>query len=178
MEARNLPLPGLILLSPKIHRDTRGFFLETYNEARYQQVGVDCEFVQDNHSKSVGRARSAGMHFQSQPGQAKLVRVVRRPHLRRRGRHPPGLRRPTASGRGVVPRRREPRQLFVPVGFAHGFCVISPVAEVLYKVSSPYDAATECGFAWNDPAVGIDWPVEDPQLSARDQNAPPLAEQS
>lgn len=173
MEARTLPLPGLLLLSPTIHRDARGFFLETYNEARYQEAGVHCKFIQDNHSKSVaGTLR--GMHFQSQPGQAKLVRVV----VGRIFDVAVDIRpdSPTfGKWTGVYLDAESHAQLFIPVGFAHGFCVISPVAEVLYKCSSLYDPKTETGFAWNDPDVGIVWPVTAPQLSGRDVAAPPLA---
>jgi dTDP-4-dehydrorhamnose 3,5-epimerase len=173
MDVLELSMQGLKLLTPKLHRDARGFFLETYSEARYQQAGIDCKFVQDNQSRSkAGTLR--GMHFQTQPGQAKLVRVTvgriydvavdMRPQSPTFGRW-----------QGVYLDAEQHQQLFVPVGFAHGFCVVSEVAEVLYKVSSPYNAATESGFAYNDPEVGIAWPCETPQVSDRDHAAPLFA---
>ena len=174
LEVVALPLAGLRLVKPRIHRDARGFVVETFAAAAYRAAGLDASFVQDTHARSVhGTVR--GMHFQTTPGQAKLVRA--------------------ATGRVfdvVVDLRRDSptfgrwhaeilddvahHQLFVPVGFAHGFCALSPVADVAYKVSSPYDPATEAGFAWNDPAVGIAWPVATPILSPRDQAARPLRE--
>ena len=174
MEARTLSLSGLTLITPTIHRDARGFFLETYSEGRYQEAGIHSKFVQDNHSKSAhGTLR--GMHFQTSPGQAKLIRVLAgrifdvavdiRPDS------------PTfGKWEGVYLDAEMHQQLFVPIGFAHGFCVVSDTAEVAYKVSSVYDAATESGFLWNDPDVGIAWPVANPQLSARDLKAAPLAQ--
>jgi dTDP-4-dehydrorhamnose 3,5-epimerase len=164
---------GLKLLTPKLHRDARGFFLETYSEARYQQAGIDCKFVQDNQSRS-GADTLRGMHFQTQPGQAKLVRVT----LGRIFDVAVDIRPQSSTfGRwqGVYLDAELHQQLFVPVGFAHGFCVVSEAAEVLYKVSSPYNVATESGFANNDPEVGIVWPCDAPQVSDRDRAAQPFA---
>jgi dTDP-4-dehydrorhamnose 3,5-epimerase len=168
-------IDGLVLLAPTVHSDSRGFFLESFREDAWSAHGVDVHFVQDNHSRSsAGVVR--GMHFSIGDGQAKLVRC----------------------GRGriwdvVVDLRRDSptygeweafelddttgQQLFIPVGFAHGFCVLSDVADVMYKVSSYYDAAVERGFRWNDPAVGIAWPEHlTHHVSERDVSAPLLAE--
>jgi dTDP-4-dehydrorhamnose 3,5-epimerase len=164
-----LPLAGLRLIKPTVHRDARGFFLETWSAPRYRQAGIDVAFVQDNHSRS-SRGTVRGMHFQTAPGQAKLVftatgrifdvAVDIRPDSPTFGRW-----------EGVTLDAETGWQLFVPIGFAHGFCVLSETADVLYKVSSPYDPATEAGFHWNDPSVGIRWPVAQPIVSARDQAA-------
>jgi dTDP-4-dehydrorhamnose 3,5-epimerase len=167
-------LDGLILLEPVVHGDERGFLVETFSERGWREIGVDCEFVQDNHSRSnVGTLR--GLHFQTSPGQAKLVRCLR-------GRVwdvAVDLRRdsPTfGQWEGHELNDERHRQLFVPRGFAHGFCVLSDVADVHYKLSNYYDPATEAGIAWDDPDIGVEWPVADPQISERDATAPKLAE--
>lgn len=169
-----LPLAGLLLVQPRVFRDDRGFFIETFVESRYRDAGIAASFVQDNHSRSV-RGTLRGMHFQRSPGQAKLVRVATgkifdvavdiRPDSPTFGRW-----------HGTELDAEEHRQLYIPIGFAHGFCVLSDVADVIYKVTSPYDAATEAGFHWADPEVGIAWPVTDPIVSARDVSAPRLRE--
>lgn len=174
MQVRPLSLAGLKLIVPAVFRDSRGFFLESYNAPRYQQLGIDCKFVQDNHSRSA-RGTIRGMHFQKSPGQAKLLRVVSgriydvavdiRPNSPTFGRW-----------EGVYLDAADHCQLFVPVGFAHGFCVLSDFAEVLYKVSSPYDPVTESGFRFDDPEVGIPWPVDAPIVSDRDAQAPSFAQ--
>jgi dTDP-4-dehydrorhamnose 3,5-epimerase len=167
-------LEGLVLIEPDVHEDERGFLVETFRDDVWHDLGVETEFVQENQSRSV-RGTLRGLHFQTRPGQAKLVRCLR------------GtvwdvavdLRRDSATyGRweGVELDDRSQRQVFVPVGFAHGLCVLSDVADVAYKLSGYYDPATEAGFAWNDPEVGIEWPISDPILSDRDRNAPLLAE--
>ncbi|HLV67370.1 MAG TPA: dTDP-4-dehydrorhamnose 3,5-epimerase [Polyangiaceae bacterium] len=168
MEVVDLDLSGLKLIKPRVFRDSRGFFLETYQASRYGAAGIPETFVQDNHSRSV-RGTLRGLHYQSHPGQAKLVRVVSgrifdvtldiRPESPTFGRW-----------HGLYLDAEAHHQLYIPVGFAHGFCVTSEVADVLYKVSTPYDARTECTIAWNDPEIGVDWPVQEPVLSARDQN--------
>ena len=167
-------LDGLVLLEPAVHGDERGFLLESFSVAAWAEAGVGVAFVQDNHSRSsAGTLR--GLHFQTTPGQAKLVRCVRGKiwdvavDLRRAS--------PTyGKWEGYELDDVSHRQLFVPVGFAHGFCVLSDVADVHYKVSSYYDAETESGIAWDDPEVGVAWPVAEPQVSDRDRNAPRLAE--
>lgn len=173
MEVTSLPLSGLLLLKPKVFRDARGFFVETYSEPRYRAAGIDCGFVQDNHSRS-SRGTLRGLHYQSAPGQAKLIRVG----LGRIFDVAVDLRPESPTfGRwfGAELDAEEHAQLFIPVGFAHGFCVLSEVAEVLYKVSSVYDAKTEVGLRWDDPDIGVKWPVSEPLLSERDKTAESFA---
>jgi dTDP-4-dehydrorhamnose 3,5-epimerase len=167
-------IDGLVLVEPEAHGDQRGFLLETFREADWRDLGIDATFVQDNHSRS-GHGTLRGLHFQTEPGQAKLVRCLR-------GRVfdvAVDLRRdsPTfGEWEGHELDDSSHRQLFVPVGFAHGFCVLSETADVAYKLTSYYDPATEAGIAWDDPEVGVEWPVPDPQLSERDKTNPRLAE--
>ena len=167
-------LDGVVLLEPQVHGDERGFLIETFREDAWREAGVDVALVQDNHSRS-GRGALRGLHFQTDPGQAKLVRAAR-------GRIwdvAVDLRRDSPTYRqweGHELDDERHRQLFVPVGFAHGFCVLSHEADVHYRLSSYYDPATEAGIAWDDPDVGVEWPIADPQLSERDRNAPRLAE--
>jgi dTDP-4-dehydrorhamnose 3,5-epimerase len=167
-------LEGPILLQPTIHGDSRGFFVETYRKAEYAKLGIVEDFLQDNHSRST-RGVVRGIHFQLPPGQAKLVRVAAGSiydvvvDLRRES--------PTyGQWEGHELSEENMRQLYVPIGFGHGFCVLSDVADVAYKLSSPYDPATEAGIAWDDPDVGVDWQVSEPLLSERDRNAPKLAD--
>jgi dTDP-4-dehydrorhamnose 3,5-epimerase len=162
----DLELDGLKLITPDIFGDDRGFFLETYNARRYQEAGIHVSFVQDNHSRSI-KGTLRGLHYQSQPGQAKLVRVT----LGRIWDVAVDIRPGSPTfGRwhGVELDAEKREQLFVPVGFAHGFCVLSDAAEVQYKVSAPYDAKTECGLNYADPDLAVAWPVKAPILSARD----------
>jgi len=173
MDVEDLPLAGLKLIRPKVFGDARGFFLETYNAARYRAAGIDCAFAQDNHSRSV-KNTLRGLHYQSHPGQAKLIRagsgrifdvaVDIRPDSPTFGRW-----------YGAYLDATEQAQMFIPVGFAHGFCVVRDTADVLYKASSVYDAATESGFAWDDPEVAVSWPVTEPILSERDIRAESFA---
>jgi dTDP-4-dehydrorhamnose 3,5-epimerase len=167
-------LEGVVLLEPTVHGDERGFMLETYRRDLWAEHGVEVEFVQHNHSRS-SQGTLRGLHFQTEPGQAKLVRCAR-------GRIfdvAVDLRRdsPTyGQWEGHELDDDAHRQLFVPVGFGHGFAVLSDVADVAYLCSSAYDPATESGIAWDDPEVGVEWPVSDPLLSERDKAAPALAE--
>ncbi|HEV7774255.1 MAG TPA: dTDP-4-dehydrorhamnose 3,5-epimerase [Conexibacter sp.] len=174
---RTLPtsLAGVLVIEPAVHGDHRGFFAETFREDAWTQAGIDMAFVQDNHSRS-HRGTLRGMHFQTAPGQAKLVRCARGAIFDvvvdlRRGS-------PTfGRWEGFVLDDDTMRQLFVPIGFAHGFCVTSEVADVVYKCSSYYDAATESGIAYDDPAIGIEWPIGvEPIVSERDATAPRLAD--
>lgn len=167
-------LDGVILLEPTVHGDSRGFMVETYRTASWAELGVGVEFVQHNHSRS-SKGTLRGIHFQTEPGQAKLVRCARGAildvvvDLRRSS--------PTyGQWEAHVLDDERHRQLFVPVGFGHGFVVLSEVADVTYLVSSLYDPLTEAGIAWDDPDVGVDWQVSDPLLSERDKSAPKLSE--
>ncbi|SRR5690606_2124409 len=178
MDVRPLAIPEVLLITPKRFGDDRGFFSETYNRAALAAHGVTLDFVQDNHSLSAAPATIRGLHFQVPPfAQAKLVRVSRGAVLDvavdiRRGS-------PT-FGRHVsaVLSAENWSQLLVPVGFAHGFCTLEPDTEVLYKVTAPYSAEHDKGLIWNDPALGIDWPLDgrEPTLSDKDRRWPALAD--
>lgn len=177
MEIRELEIKGLYLVSPKKHGDSRGFFSETWKREAFRSAGIDADFVQDNHSLSGQRGVLRGLHWQLAPAaQAKLVRVVR-------GRIfdvAVDIRRGSETfGRhlGVELSASNWQQLFVPVGFAHGFVTLEPDTEVLYKVTAPYSPAHERGMLWNDPALGIDWGIaaDAVVLSDRDRKHPPLA---
>jgi dTDP-4-dehydrorhamnose 3,5-epimerase len=167
-------LEGVVLLEPAVHGDARGFMVETYRRDVWAEHGVGVEFVQHNHSRS-SQGTLRGLHFQTEPGQAKLVRCPR-------GKIfdvAVDLRRGSATygqWEGQILDDESHRQLFVPVGFGHGFAVLSDVADVSYLCSSTYDPATESGIAWDDSDVGVEWPVEEPLLSERDISAPRLAE--
>jgi dTDP-4-dehydrorhamnose 3,5-epimerase len=174
VEILDTKLAGGKLLAPPVHGDERGFFLESFRVDVLAQAGLDPNFVQDNHSRSRhGIVR--GMHFQ--PGQAKLVRCARGAiydvmvDIR--------VGSPTfGAWEGYELDDESHQQLYVPDGFAHGFCVLSEIADVTYKVSSLYDPHSEAGFRFDDPAVGIRWPIAPDRLiaSARDSGAPTLAE--
>jgi len=169
----DLELEGLKLIRPPIFGDDRGFFLETYNAARYAEFGIAETFVQDNHSRSV-KGTLRGLHYQSHPGQAKLVRVT----LGRIWDAVVDIRpgsKTFGEWQGVELDAEKREQLFVPVGFAHGFCVLSDAAEVQYKCSALYDAKTESSIFYADPELAVRWPVAQPRLSARDQQAESFA---
>ena len=167
---RKAPLPGVLLLEPRVFRDERGFFVETYRQEVLARAGIDTELVQDNHSRSV-RGTVRALHFQIPPGQAKLVRCARGSvydvavDLRRSS--------PTFAKWWAVELSDENHlQVWIPAGFAHGFCVTSEVADVVYRCSAYYDAALERGLAWDSPELGIPWPTSQPLLSARDREHP------
>jgi dTDP-4-dehydrorhamnose 3,5-epimerase len=167
-----LALPDVILVEPDVHRDARGFFLETYHLDKYRAGGIPGPFVQDNHSRSV-RGTLRGLHAQRRRPQGKLVRAVDGEMFDvavdiRRGS-------PT-FGRwvGVRLSGENFQQLYVPPGFAHGFCVLSEVVNVEYKCTDVYDATDEIGLVWNDPDVGIEWPVREPIISDKDRRLPRL----
>lgn len=167
-------LDGVVLIEPEVHGDSRGFMVETYRRDAWAELGIDVEFVQHNHSRST-KDTLRGLHFQTEPGQAKLVRCPRGAVFDvavdlRRGSPTYG------DWEGHVLDDEAHRQLFVPAGFGHGFAVLSEIADVTYLLSSPYDPATEAGIAWDDPGVGVEWPVDEPLLSDRDKSAPTLAE--
>jgi dTDP-4-dehydrorhamnose 3,5-epimerase len=167
MQFVEMEIPGLIVVEPDVHRDHRGFFLETYHVEKYRSGGINGPFVQDNHSLSTaGTLR--GLHLQARRPQGKLVRAIRGEIFDvavdvRRGS-------PT-FGRwvGVTLTSDNFKQVYLPAGCAHGFYVLSPSAEVEYKCTSVRDAADEIGIAWNDPRIGIRWPTTDPLLSDRDR---------
>jgi dTDP-4-dehydrorhamnose 3,5-epimerase len=176
MRALSVQLPGLVVIEPTVHADERGFFCETYRHEWHAEVGIPPQelFVQDNHSRSA-RGVLRGLHFHTGDGVAKLVRCAR-------GRIVDvavDLRRGSPTyGRSELVELDEHsmRELYVPVGFAHGFCVLSDVADVLYKQSAYYDPDVERGIAWNDPDLNIAWPLPEHELtiSARDASAPRL----
>ena len=158
-----LALPEVILVEPDVHRDARGFFVETYHLEKYRAGGIAGPFVQDNHSRSV-QGTLRGLHAQRRRPQGKLVLAV-------------DIRRGSATfGRwvGVRLSGENFQQLYIPPGFAHGFCVLSAVVHVEYKCTDFYDAADEIGLAWNDPDVRIEWPIRDPIISDKDRRLPRL----
>ena len=167
MQITKTPLDGVLLIEPKVFKDPRGFFLESYQEQRYRDAGIDVSFVQDNHSCS-SKDILRGLHVQLSNPQAKLVRVVEGSvfdvavDLRKDS--------PTfGKWYGVELSAENFRQLFVPVGFAHGFCVTSERAQFEYKCSNYYNPKHELSILWNDPAIGIRWPVSAPILSPKDE---------
>jgi dTDP-4-dehydrorhamnose 3,5-epimerase len=166
-------IAGPMLIEPRVYADGRGFFFESFRSDAYRAAGIDVDFVQDNHSRSM-RGTIRALHFQADPGQPKLVRVAR-------GR---------AWDVVVDIRRSSPtfgqwesfelddedhRQLYVPIGFAHGFCALSEVVDFVYKVGSYYNPATERGIAWDDPDLAIAWPTDEPIVSDRDRQNASLA---
>jgi dTDP-4-dehydrorhamnose 3,5-epimerase len=172
VETLRTRLEGPLLVKPQVHGDERGFFVETYRRSEYAAAGIGLEFVQDNQSRSRhGIVR--GMHFQ--PGQAKLVRCARGTILDVLVDIRPGS--PTfGEWEAYELSDADGAQLYCPDGFAHGFCVTSEEADVVYKVSTYYDADAESGFRYDDPDVGIEWPSIDLMPSKRDAEAPGLAE--
>ena len=167
-------LNGVILVQPTVHGDDRGFFVEAYHLEKYTAGGIAERFVQDNHSKSRSRTLR-GLHGQLLKPQGKLVRAIEGEIFdvavdARRGS-------PTfGKWVGEVLSAQNFRQLYVPPGFLHGFCVLSESAQVEYKVTAFYDQADEYGVIWNDPDLGVAWPLDDPLLSDRDQASPSLRE--
>lgn len=167
-------LPEVLLVEPTVHRDERGFFLETWHAEKFAAAGLDAGFVQDNQSQS-RRGTLRGLHAQVARPQGKLVRASRgeiydvavdiRPDSPRFGRSV-----------GLLLSAENFRQLWIPEGFAHGFCVISEIAEIQYKCTAPYDPASEVTIAWDDPRLAIQWPVRDPLLSPKDRLGRRLAE--
>lgn len=162
-------IPDVLILEPRVFGDARGFFLESYNQRVFREAtGLEVEFVQDNHSRSAhGVLR--GLHYQLQQTQDKLVRVVEGEILD----VAVDVRRSSPTfGRwvGVSLSAENHRQLWVPRGFAHGFCVVSEYAQVLYKTTDYYAPEHERSILWNDPGIGIDWPCDEPLLSDKDRN--------
>jgi dTDP-4-dehydrorhamnose 3,5-epimerase len=172
MKVHATDLPGVVVLEPTVFRDPRGFFLESYHAQRYTEAGISGAFVQDNHSRSA-RGTLRGLHAQEHHPQAKLLRVIEgevwdvavdiRVGSPTFGRHV-----------GVTLSAEDQRQIYVPTGFAHGFCVVSDSAQVEYKCTDYYHPEDELRILWSDPALAIPWPVRDPVLSDKDRAAVPL----
>jgi dTDP-4-dehydrorhamnose 3,5-epimerase len=172
MKVEPTALPEVMVVTPDVYRDSRGFFLETYHARKYREAGIEATFVQDNLSRSA-RGTLRGLHAQRRRPQGKLIRVVEGEICDvtvdiRRGS--PTFARWVAvrlSGENL-------RQCYVPPGFAHGFCVLSDIAVVEYKCTEFYDPADEIGVIWNDPDLAIEWPIAEPTLSAKDAAASKL----
>jgi dTDP-4-dehydrorhamnose 3,5-epimerase len=174
MKVAKCHLQGVLVIEPVRHGDDRGFFLETFEEARYREHGVAESFVQDNHSRSA-RNVLRGLHFTKNRPQAQIVTVMRGRIFDvvvdvRKGSPTFGKWFGTELGEGA------PTQVYMPHGFAHGFCVLSDWADLHYKVSERYDPSDEGGLLWNDEDVKIAWPVVDPIISPRDRRHPKLGE--
>lgn len=174
MQVEKTELDGVLLVTPQVFGDDRGFFMETFNRDKAAELGLPTEFVQDNHSKS-SQGVLRGLHYQNPAWQGKLVRVVQGEifdvAVDIRAESP-------TFGKwvGAYLNDENKQQLYVPQGFAHGFCVTSKTAEVVYKCTDMYAPQQEGCLLWNDPEVGIDWPVDDPSLSAKDQVGQRLSE--
>ena len=174
MKVTETELPGVMIIEPKVFQDSRGFFLETFSASRYESAGLAGPFVQDNHSRSL-KGTVRGLHLQVSKPQGKLMRAVSgsmfdvavdvRVDSPTFGRWTAAV----LSGDNF-------KQFYVPPGFAHGFAVLSDVVDVEYKCSDYYDPADELTVLWNDPAIGIEWPITAPTLSPRDRSARPLAD--
>ena len=167
-------LPGVLLIDPRVFKDSRGFFMETFHQKKYAEAGIDHAFVQDNYSHSM-RGTLRGLHYQLEHPQGKLVYVITGEIYDvavdiRRGS--PGFGK--WVGQYLSDKNR--RQIFVPEGFAHGFCVLSETADVLYKTTDLYNPDDEYGVLWSDPTIGIDWPVDVPIVSDKDKQFPGLKE--
>ena len=167
-------LDGVVVVEPKGFPDERGFFLESFNARHFAAAGLPAEFVQDNHSRST-RGVLRGLHYQYPAWQGKLVRSL----LGEIFDVAVDIRRASPTfGQwfGTVLSADNKKQLYVPPGYAHGFCVLSDVAEMAYKCTALYEPADDAAVRWNDPQIGIDWPISSPVLSAKDNEAPMLKE--
>ena len=165
-------IPGVMLLEPKVFKDSRGFFMETFHQNKYAEVGIDHAFIQDNYSHST-QGTLRGLHYQLKHPQEKLIYVITGEIFDvavdiRQGS-------PTfGQCVGEYLSDQNKRQIFIPEGFAHGFCVTSETADVLYKTTDLYNPDDEYGVLWSDPDIGIDWPVEVPIVSDKDKQYPRL----
>ena len=174
MRILNTDLPGVLLIEPDVFRDPRGHFLETFHERKYREAGIPHPFVQDNQSRS-NRGTLRGLHAQLQRPQGKLIRALQGEIFDVAVDIRPGS--PTfGKWTGAKLSGDDFRQMFIPPGFAHGFCVLSETADVAYKCTDFYDRADEIGLRWNDPTVGIAWPIRDPLLSEKDAALPTLSQ--
>ncbi len=172
LKSNETSLPGVIIIEPAVFEDARGFFMETFHSKKYRDIGISGPFVQDNHSHS-RRGTLRGLHYQLKHPQGKLVYVVKGEILDvavdiRRGS--PSFGRWTAN----LISEENRRQLYVPEGFAHGFCVLSESADVIYKCTDCYAPGDEYGLFWADDTVDIIWPIRDPVLSQKDSDNPML----
>ncbi|AJS60035.1 dTDP-4-dehydrorhamnose 3,5-epimerase [Paenibacillus sp. IHBB 10380] len=176
MKVTELKLQGTLLIEPTVHGDHRGFFLESYNKAAFEEVGIHQEFIQDNHSYSAEAGTLRGLHYQLEPkGQTKLVRVITGAiydvavDIRKYS--------PTyGQWAGVILSESNKRQFLIPKGFAHGFCTLTPNTQVLYKVDELYSAAHDRGILWSDPELEIDWHSSHIVLSDKDKIHPRLSQ--
>jgi dTDP-4-dehydrorhamnose 3,5-epimerase len=172
MKVSQTELDGILLIEPTVHNDSRGRFFESYEKKKYKAIGIQEDFVQDNQSLSFKNVLR-GLHYRVEPEQAKLVRVVKGEvfdvvvDIRKKS--------PTfGKWQSFILSEANHLQVYVPVGFAHGFCVLSETAEFLYKVSEYYSGEKEKGIIWNDPDIGVKWPISDPILSGKDKINLPL----
>lgn len=169
-----MSLPGVLAFEPDWFPDERGFFMETYNASRYEDAGFCQSFVQDNHSQS-SKGVLRGLHYQVKHPQGKFIYVVSGEIFDvavdiRKGS-------PTfGQWCGIVLNEKNKKQFYIPEGFAHGFCVLSESADVVYKCTEVYHPGDECGVLWSDPEIGIEWPVADPLVSEKDAILLPLGE--
>lgn len=172
MEIIKSDMEGPVLIKPDVFEDNRGFFLESYSRKKFQEAGIECLFIQDNHSRSEQKGVVRGLHFQKPPfAQSKLVRVTRGAIFD----VAVDLRKNSATfgmWRGYELTEKNYLMLFVPQGFAHGFCTLCPGTEVQYKVDNPYAPQHDSGIRWNDPTLGVKWPVVDAILSGKDAKLP------
>ena len=174
MEFIRTPLEGVVVIKPKVFGDQRGFFMETYHEKLFREAGITLPFVQDNHSRSAKNVLR-GLHYQVKYPQGKLVRVMNGEVFDvavdiRRGSPNFG------KWHGEILSDENMLMMYIPPGFAHGFCVLSESVDFLYKCTDLYHQEHDRGLLWNDPAMGIKWPMENPFLSEKDKNNPTLNE--
>lgn len=166
------PLPGVLLIEPDVFSDERGFFMETWHAERFRAAGIDLPFLQDNHSRST-RGVLRGLHYQEPNPQGKLVRCARGSlfdvavDIRRRSSH-------FGKWFGCELSEENRQMLWIPPGFAHGFCALSEEADLIYKCTALYDGKSDRSIAWDDPDIGIHWPIASPILSPKDAAAPRL----
>jgi dTDP-4-dehydrorhamnose 3,5-epimerase len=175
MQVIKTKLDDCVIIEPKVYEDERGFFLETYQEARYKELlRIDYPFIQDNHSRSSHKVLR-GLHFQKKKPQGKLVRVTKGEvfdvalDIRVKSKT-------FGQWEGIYLNERNKKQFWIPPGFAHGFVVLSDLADFEYKCTNYYDPSDENTIAWNDPDLSIEWPINDPILSVKDSSACRLSE--
>lgn len=169
-------IPEVLLISPRVFADERGFFLESYSEREFAVAGITSKFVQDNHSRSK-RSVLRGLHYQLDQPQGKLVRVIRGKIFDVAADIRKGS--PTfGEWVGVILDDEKKQSLWIPEGFAHGFCVLSDAADVVYKTTDFYAPLAERGIKWDDPTLGIQWPIADPILAEKDLRYPALERSS